>query len=238
VTKGFGSGALQGLNNIGGAIYGTGKTVVGTIGVGTCEVIGAVPAVYQGVNNACGGTSTIYTDCRAGANNAWGDVGAAAQDIYKPWNPYQANNPVSANSARVAENAQFMQATGVSGWAITTMQAADSTAYVSTNLAAGVGLSNALVSGRLAVSVSKSTGSIPVHFTYGYGTGGTYTAAHGLGSGLFTTTEGATLGGYWTTLTGIPVASPGAIAAWVGTKPEIGDCFVSTIYAFAKGWGL
>ena len=85
-----------------------------------------------------------YTIYRAGLNNMWKDVGAAAQDIYKPWNPYQLSNPISANSARMARNARCMRATGASGWTVGAMTVADNTGYWASNLAAGAYATKAL----------------------------------------------------------------------------------------------
>ena len=160
VAAGLG-GAWQGAKNIGGAVYGGSKAVVGTVVTGAGEVVGAAPALYQGVNNVFGGDSRAYSIYRAGLNNAWKDVGASAQDIYKPWNPYQASNPVSANDARMAQNAANMRATGAPAWTITTMKCADATGYYASN----------------AAVCCAAAG-----FNPWLGTAGTHGAHHGLGT--------------------------------------------------------
>ena len=92
--------------------------------------------------------------------------------------------------------------------------------------------------GMFALEVGPGAGPLGLHLVYGYGTAGSYTAAHGLGSGLFTTTVGASLGNGYLTMTGIPIIFPNAVAAWVATRPEIGNCVGSAVVAFLKGWGL
>jgi RHS repeat-associated protein len=140
----FGSGMLQGVRNLGGAVYGAAKTVVGTVATGAGEVAGVIPAAYQGINNLAGGDSRAYENYRGGLDNMWGDVGAAAKDVIKPWNPYEANNPVSANDARKARNAAMMRAAGASEFTIGAMKAGDAIGYYGSNMAAGCAAAKAL----------------------------------------------------------------------------------------------
>ena len=77
----------------------------------------------------------------------------------------------------------------------------------------------------------------PGHVTYGYGAGGVYTWAHGVGAAGFTTTSFAGPG--IVNVTGIPILFPGAIAAWIGapgTRPDVGNCVYSCGQAFFQGW--
>ena len=74
--------------------------------------------------------------------------------------------------------------------------------------------------GQFAVGVARGAGYLP-HFSFGWGAGGSYTWAHGLGPGLYTTTAFVRPG--VVSLTGIPIVNPGAIGAWVATQPDIGD---------------
>ncbi|MFT5324300.1 MAG: hypothetical protein ACI8P0_002161 [Planctomycetaceae bacterium] len=92
------------------------------------------------------------------------------------------------------------------------------------------------LSGFALKSGASRLGPIPLpHVTFGYGIGGNYVWAHGLGSGVFVTTTGASAGGYYTTLTGIPILAPGAIGAWVATQPNCTSCAHSAMEAFLHG---
>ncbi len=110
-------------------------------------------------------------------------------------------------------------------------------------LAGGVWGWGAVGGGQFAIGISRGAGTWIPHITYGYGSGGAYTWAHGVGgsslmsgSGLgFTTTYGAGPGTFLN-ITGIPVLAPGAIATWVGIRPDVGDCFMSCMHAFLRGW--
>jgi hypothetical protein len=87
--------------------------------------------------------------------------------------------------------------------------------------------------GQFAIGLSPGAGGLP-HVTYGFGSGGTYVWAHGLGNGLFTTTVYAapgTIGNVY----GIPVLFPGAIGTWVATRPNIGNCAYSCLQAYLRG---
>ena len=90
--------------------------------------------------------------------------------------------------------------------------------------------------GQFAVGIGAGGGSAS-HVTFGFGSGGAYTWAHGLGPGHFTTTTFAGPGSI-VNVTGIPIASPGGVAAWVGTKPEVGNCVGAACRGFGAGWGL
>jgi len=90
--------------------------------------------------------------------------------------------------------------------------------------------------GEFGVAFSTSPASpVGIHVAFGYGRAGQLVYAHGLGEGLFVTTEGATAAGFLT-IEGIPILAPSAIAAWVAGKPEVGDCGKAAIEAFKKGW--
>ena len=126
---------------------------------------------------------------------------------------------------------------GIQGtWVETWTNRAAGTAAIAGYSALAVVAWSAAGGGQFAVSVSRGAGPLP-HFTFGWGTGGTYTAGHGLGSGLYTTTYHAALGGYWNTMTGIPIISPTAVEAWVAIEPEVGNCLGAAIQAFFRGWG-
>ena len=85
----------------------------------------------------------------------------------------------------------------------------------------------------VCISVSRGAGPMP-HFTFGWGTGGTYTAGQGLGSGLYTTTYHAALGGYSNTRRAIPIISPTAVGAWVATQPGVGGLLGGSNPSFLK----
>ncbi len=109
------------------------------------------------------------------------------------------------------------------------------TAAVAGTAAGGVYVWGAMGGGQFAVSISAGTSAtrfIP-HITYGFGTRGVYTWAHGVKVSGFTTTYGATQGGL--TITGIPILAPGAVATWVGTRPDVGNCGGSCVIALLRG---
>lgn len=109
------------------------------------------------------------------------------------------------------------------------------TAAVAGTAAGGVAAWGAMGGGQFAVGITGGTSAtsyIP-HITYGFGTRGVYTWAHGVGAAGFTTTYGAVPG--TVTLTGIPILAPGAVATWVGTRPDVGDCAKSAVIAFFRG---
>ena len=92
---------------------------------------------------------------------------------------------------------------------------------------------------QFAFAIVEGAGPSGTHMTFGYGTAGTYTWAHRLGgSAPWITTVWATGGSYWTTLSGIPIFSAGAVGTWVGTNPAGRNCVTAAISAFGKGWGL
>ncbi len=119
-------------------------------------------------------------------------------------------------------------------------------AYQAANMSAHIGVGAAYAAGGVwaweaagggvfAVQVGPGEGLFGLHITYGFGTAGSYTAAHGIGTGWFTTTAFATLGDGYVMVTGIPILFPGAIGAWVARQPEVGNCIVSCGAAFVKG---
>ena len=101
--------------------------------------------------------------------------------------------------------------------------------------AVGAALWGAVGGGQFAVGIGPGAGSVPIHFTFGWGTAGTYAWGHGVGSGLFTTTVGAGPG-IWRNITGIPIIAPSAIGAWVATQPQGGDCFCAVMAAFGRSF--
>jgi RHS repeat-associated protein len=91
--------------------------------------------------------------------------------------------------------------------------------------------------GQFAIGVSGGGGSLGgggFHITFGYGSGGAYTWAHGTFGGV--TTWGAGPGAV--NLTGIPIFAPGAVGAWAATRPEAKNCATAAAQAFWQGLGL
>ncbi len=108
------------------------------------------------------------------------------------------------------------------------------TAVVAGTAAGGVAVWGAMGGGQFAVGISAGSGTWIPHITHGFGARGVYTWAHGVGAAGFTTTYGAGAG-TTITITGIPILAPGAVAGWVATRPDVGNCLVSCIVAFFRG---
>jgi hypothetical protein len=107
----------------------------------------------------------------------WGDVGAASQDTYKPWNPYEFDYTLSANDLRMAENLARIRGNGWSGWYTSAAKTGDTVGYFATNLLAGQQASKAVKSYFSLAGMSGSTAvgtcAAPVGYTSLFGRGGT-----------------------------------------------------------------
>jgi hypothetical protein len=111
------------------------------------------------------------------------------------------------------------------------------TAAVAGTAAGGVAAWGAMGGGQFAVGISANATTVIPHVTFGYGSGGVYTWAHGIGAAGFVMQGGAGPGTL-VTITGIPILAPAAVATWVGTNPETGNCIIAAVQAFAHGWGF
>ncbi|MBM3968015.1 MAG: hypothetical protein FJ308_23610 [Planctomycetes bacterium] len=111
------------------------------------------------------------------------------------------------------------------------------TAAVAGTAAGGVAAWGAMGGGQFAVGISANAGTVIPHVTFGYGSGGVYTWAHGVGAVGFTTTYGAGPGTL-VTVTGIPILAPAAVATWVGTNPNTSNCLSAAIHAYWVGLGF
>jgi RHS repeat-associated protein len=86
----------------------------------------------------------------------------------------------------------------------------------------------------IQVGISRGSGSVPIHVTYGYGNVAGQTWAHGVGSGFHTTTAFAHPGTL-VNLPPIPIFFPGRLSNWVNSLPNIGNCVGSCLRAIVKG---